>query len=181
MESGDFIHTEDLIDAMLVQIADNAPASWTTAGHPEALKALAFGDFVDYALRGENLLDECPAVLVRGMTVAPEATRHGAGGVFGTRERLRVVMARPFDATYDDDGVRCNVARGKARYGKILNTAVFADHRLGQADNVVTLSFAGLDYGESGDAAIIGGLGQRLWAIHIDVDIICRTGGATGA
>ena len=85
---------------------------------------------MDYALRFDDLVAETPAILVRGVSVSPEAGFHGTAGVLGTGERLQVVMVWPWEHTLDDNGTRVTVDRGKARYAKLLSAALFYDHRL---------------------------------------------------
>lgn len=176
----DFLHTEALIDAVLSQIETHGPAAWFERGNRECLKALAFGDFMDYALRFDDLVAETPAILVRGVSVSPEAGFHGTAGVLGTGERLQVVMVWPWEHTLDDNGTRVTVARGKARYAKLLSAALFYDHRLSSPNlpgldqaQVVTTRFESCEY----DLPEIDTIGLPLWGLSIDMSVLCRSGG----
>ena len=152
----DFIHSEELGDALIARIADNLD---------DTLKVLAFGDFREYAVRGDSILDDLPAVFVVPTGISPYYAAGGIGNVAGTAETFRVTMARKYSAV--------TVARDKAQRMKALCAALFVQPRFDITDaEVVRVDFSAAQY----DDAIIDALLQPVWAISVDVTIICRTG-----
>ena len=142
----DFVHTGQIVDQVIAVLkgADGnlhtggLPANWfpETADDGEVpLKLLEHGDLVDYA-RVEDVINDCPAILVRGFGPRPsEATgrvgKSGVGGVQETEEVIRVVHVRAWSQCRDDDGVSLsNMTRARERYAKTISTALFHDpHR----------------------------------------------------
>lgn len=179
----DFVHTEAIGDAVIDILETNLPAEWFEAGNPEALRALSFGDMHEYVGRGASIRDECPAILVKPLGIQPLATQ-GFGGM-DTVERFRVIMVRTFAQTLDDNGDMITAARGRARYAKILNTALFHSERLGspelttidQSAAIKRIRFSHWGFtGDNEDTSAIMDLSADVWAISVDFTVEVITG-----
>lgn len=179
----DFIHSEEIGDAIVAILEANLPATWLEAGHPDELRVLAFGDMHEYVARGASIRDECPAILVKPLGVTPFSVQ-GFGGMASV-ESFRIIMVRTFAQTTDSDGSLIAAARGRARYAKILNTALFHSERLGnpalstvdQAAAIRRIRFVGWDYDAgNGDTAAIMELSADVWAISVDIGVEVITG-----
>lgn len=150
----DFIHSEKIGDALIARMDDTD------------LKTLAFGDFHEYVVRGASILDDCPAIFIIPLSITENAPTGGLGQVMGTAEKFRITMVREFGTT--------TVARDKAQHMKALVAALFTWPRL-EIDGmeVVKLQFVSAIYSDP----IIDAMLQPLWAISVEVEITCRTGG----
>jgi hypothetical protein len=189
-QTTDFVHTENIIDAILSEIEDNAPSAWTTSGDEEELRLLGYGSIEEYAVRDitggsrrPSIIDECPAIMVRAIGADPgEYT--GTGGKTGLDERFRVVMVRTFEQTYDSDGDETTVARGKARYAKLLSKAIFTNRALGHptlstddtSADVISVDFVSLDTDRgTPDTEYIANLPAQVWALALDISVQTST------
>ena len=199
----DFVHTEQLVDAVLAVLAAHLPAGWlpsTAMSSEVALKVMDHGDYADYP-EAANLLDDCPAIIIRGLGLEP--TDAGISGLLVTSERLRLVHVRMFDQCRDADGkLELNMTRARERYAKIIGQALFADpkRRLAVVSDsgtrtevsltstdaagaqLVEHRYIGWDVGQDGptrteDVATIRQMSQRVWAIACDMVVDVRTGG----
>ena len=187
----DFLHSEAVMDAIIAEITANAPDDWFTDGKVENLQLCAVGSLQEYAIRDvtdgsrqPSVMDECPAILVRPLTVTPDIEYGGIGGEQGTDETYRIVMVRTFAQTLDDDGDKITVARGKSRYAKLLNKAIFTNGRLGSptlttddtSADIIRVSFLSADLSDTTeDTRLVGILPAQIWAIAIDASVNIST------
>jgi len=199
----DFVHTEQLVDAVLAVLTAHLPAGWlpsTATSSEVALKVLDHGDYADYP-EADSLLKDCPAIIIRGLGTEP--TDAGIGGLLVSSERLRLVHVRMFEQCRDAEGkIELNMTRARERYAKIIGKAMFTDpkRRLaviggGGVRTEVSLAstdtagaqlgehrFLGWDLGQDGptrteDVATIRQMSQRVWAIACDMVVDVSTGG----
>jgi len=187
----DFLHGEGVMAAILSVIESNAPAAWFTDGEAEELRLCTIGSLQEYAIRDitngarqPSIIDECPAILVRPLGTTPDSGYSGSGGMRGTDEQYRVIMARTFAQTLDDSGDETTVAHGKARYGKLLCAALFGTGRLGSptltttdsSADIIRVDFVSADYSdETDDARDIAIVPAQVWAIALDCSVKIST------
>jgi hypothetical protein len=200
----DFVHTAEIVDAVLAVLRGHLPTTWfpaTAAAGEQALRLLEHGDLADYPA-AEDMEADLPAILVRGLGI--EETGAGITGVAITEEHLRLVHVRAHDQCYTDAGARqTNMTRARERYAKIISKALFADpHRKlaviddegartevtltctdGAGAQFIHHSFRGWDLGQDDgpaatpDVAAIRTLGLPVWAIACTFVARVRTGG----
>jgi hypothetical protein len=182
----DFVHDEEIVDAVLTQLAGNLPASWTSDDSPVfRLHRIQFGDLRDWrATTGQGWRRICPAVLVR-LDRSERAPQYGGlGGKEGQIVPLRLLHIRTRDQCRDltDPAIIISPARARAQYAKLISQALFANRDLGNpalttADSVarvVELRPRAIVYeAERGDVALAAG--SDLVAFAIDFDVLVRT------
>jgi len=142
----DFVHDEELVDAILEHLGGAVgalPASWRTGEDPYfRLRALEFGDlrWLGPSLSGEGLRALCPAVVLRLRRSVREPQYGALGGKEGIVHPLRLVHVRWYDAAdatrnqcrdTSDPAVLLSPVRAQAHYAKIVNRALFARRDLG--------------------------------------------------
>lgn len=206
----DFVHTAELVDAVIAVLEGSGathigglPTAWFTSGDDEELKILEHGDYTDYAKAGVDVMDELPAILVRGLGPAPTG-KAGTGGVLDTDELIRVIHIRRFTQCYDGSGdEQLNMTEARERYVKVISKALFNDpnRKLAVIDGggsrtevsltstdgnvqVVQALWTGWDMGHAidnphsiEDVAMIRMMELPLWAIGCDLTVKVRTGG----
>ena len=182
----DFIHDEEIVDAVTAQLAGSLPAAWTSGENPILrLRRLQFGDLRDYRIpTGEGWRSLCPAILVR-LNRSEHAPQYGGlGGKEGQVIPLRLLHIRTRAQCRDlaDPEVIISPARARAQYAKAISKALFANRKLGNPAlttidslaRVVELRPRAVVYeAEQGDVALAGG--QDLVAFAIDFDVVVRT------
>jgi len=142
----DFIHDEELVDAVLNHLGGEAgtlPASWWAGEDPYfRLRALEFGDlrWLGESLNGQGLRSLCPAIFLRLRRSVREPQYGALGGKEGLVHPLRLVHVRWYDAAdtarnqcrdTDDPAILLSPVRTQAHYAKIVNRALFATRDLG--------------------------------------------------
>jgi len=182
----DFIHDEEIVDAVIAQLAAELPSSWTSGENPILrLKRLQFGDLRDYRLpAGEGWRIICPAILVR-LDRSDSAPQYGGlGGKEGQVVPLRLLHVRTRDQCRDLDSPDKMVvpARARAQYAKAISKALFANRNLGSprltteddSARVVEMRPRAIVYdAEKGDVALAAT--QDLVGLAIDFEVVVRT------
>ena len=204
----DFVHTGELVDAVISVLKGSGsghvgglPSAWFTRTDKEGLQLLEHGDLADYA---GKVMQELPAILVRGIGIVSVPARH-VGGVIEADELIRVLHVRKYEQCYDSDGDReKNQARARERYAKLIGKAIFNDpqRRLAVIDSdgartevtltsddaagaqIIQAMFDGWDLGYdigningTDDVRLIRNLNAGIWAIACDLRVRVRTGG----
>lgn len=182
----DFIHDEQIVDAVIAQLAANLPEPWTSGENPILrLRRLQFGDLRDYRFPpDESWRDICPGILVR-LNRSESAPQYGGlGGKEGQIVPLRLLHLRTRQQCRDiaEQGVIVSPARARAQYAKAISRALFANRNLedpalttdDSVARVVELRPRAVVYeAEKGDVALAGT--HDLVALAIDFEIIVRT------
>jgi len=181
----DFVHDEEIVEAVLAQLRANLPPEWTTDENTVlSLKWIEFGDLRDYRLgQGESYGDLCPLIYVRlnRSDAAPEYG--GLGGKEGQIVPLRLVHVRPREQWPEADGnLPTPPARIRARCAKIISKALFANRDLGSpalttddsSARVVELRPKAIVYeAERGEVELAAR--HDLVAFAIDFEVVVRT------
>ena len=182
----DFVHDEEIVDAVIDQLASNLPVSWTGGDNPILrLKRLQFGDLRDYRFPpGEGWRDICPGILVRLNRSDDAAEYGGLGGKQGQVVPLRLLHIRRRDQCRDISAQELLVspARARAQYAKAVSKALFANRDLGYPTlttddaeaRVVELRPTAVIYeAEAGDVALA--VSNDLVMVAIDFEVVVRT------
>jgi len=182
----DFIHDEQIVDAVVSQLKDSLPTAWTEDGNPILrLERLQFGDLRDYRYpSGEGWSGICPGILVR-LNRSDSAPQYGGlGGKHGQVVPLRLLHVRRRDQCRDVNNLKALIspARARAQYAKIVSKALFANRDLGSpaltttdaSARVVELRPVAVVYeAEEGDVALARS--NNLVAFAIDFEVVVRT------
>jgi len=182
----DFVHDEEVVDAVLSQLASNLPEAWTSSDNSILrLKRLQFGDLRDYRFPpGEGWRDICPGILVR-LNRSDNAPEYGGmGGKQGQVVPLRLLHVRRRDQCRDigSQELLVSPARARAQYAKVISKALFANRNLGAPTlttddaeaRVVEMRPAAVIYeAEAGDVALA--TSNDLVAIALDFEVVVRT------
>ncbi len=204
----DFVHTAELVDAVVAVLhgegddhAGGLPVAWFTRGDKEKLKLLQADDLADY---GGELLDELPAIIVRGLGIVGEPNR-SVGGVVNTEELIRVLHLRRFEECYTATGDHEKTpGKARCRYAKIIGKALFNDSHAklaviaadgtrtevsltcsdGAGAQLWDVGFGGWDLGyalgnpnSTEDVAVIRDMNAQVMAIACDLRVRVRSGG----
>ena len=182
----DFIHDEQIVDAVVAQLKNNLPSAWGEDGNPFLrLKRLQFGDLRDYRYpSGGGWSDVCPGILVR-LNRSDSAPQYGGlGGKHGQVVPLRLLHVRRRDQCRDVNNLSLLIspARARAQYAKLVSKALFANRDLGSpaltttdaSARVVELRPVAVVYeAEEGDVALARS--NNLVAFAIDFEVVVRT------
>ena len=131
----DFVHDEEIGQAVVEHLDQHLPEEWTSGVNPVLrLRRAQFGDLRDQRLGpGQTWRDICPALLVR-LNRSDSAPEYGGlGGKEGQVVPLRVLHVRTRDQCPDPDNadMLLTPARARARYAKVISKALFANRDLG--------------------------------------------------
>ena len=127
----DFIHDEEVADAVIDQLEANLPAAWRSRANAVlGLRRIEFGSLNQYRFSGrpgdENIGDLLPSIWVRmGSQDAPE---HSAiGGKEGQATLLTIVHVFGEEQCYDltTPSRRVQVERAKAQRAKAISKALW--------------------------------------------------------
>ena len=181
----DFIHAEEIIDAIIVQLDANLPAAWTSGENSILrLRRLEFGDLSDYALSTEEK-DEwpdsvCPSIFVDINRSADNPPSGGIGGKQGVAVPIRVIYVFSREQSVDlaDPEAWIQPSRARCQRAKVVNKALFTHRKLGDLTmttddtnaRVVDMQFVAVQYDQA--PAIDP---QMYPSIAIDVEVITRT------
>ncbi len=182
----DFVHDEQIVDAVIAQLAAELPSSWTSGENPILrLKRLQFGDLRDYRLPpGEGWRTLCPAILVRVNRSESAAPYGGLGGKEGQVAPIRLLHVRTRDQCRDlgSPDKMLAPARARAQYAKAISKALFANRDLGDpplttddtSARVIELRPRAIVYeAEAGEVALA--TTYDLVALAIDFEVVVRT------
>ena len=127
----DFIHDEQVIDAVLAEFRRNLPAAWTSGRSTiYKLKELEFGDLRDYSMTPEETLRSLmPMMLVRSDGNAWNAGEGGMGGKMMVDYPVRIVYAFTDAQRRDATTTRKTISpeRTRTQRAKVINRALFTD------------------------------------------------------
>jgi hypothetical protein len=182
----DFVHDEEIVDAVIAQLKEHLPEAWAEGGNPiSRLQCLQFGDLRDYRFSpGKGWQDICPAILVR-LNRSDRAPEYGGlGGKEGQVVPLRLLHVRTREQCPDPDDPQLTMppARARAYYAKIISKALFANRDLGRPSlttddtsaRVVELRPKAIVYeGEKADMELAAR--HDLVAFGIDFEVVVRT------
>jgi hypothetical protein len=181
----DFIHDEEIVEAVLYQLAAELPVEWTAGDSPLfRLRRLEFGDLREQRLEpGQTWRDICPGLLVRLNRSESAPEYGGLGGKAGQVVPLRVLYFCGREQCQEPGtGDAVAPARIRARHAKIISRALFAHRDLGNPAlttqdgfaRVVELRPKAVFYeGDGGDIEAARKLG--LVALAIDCEVVVRT------
>ena len=192
----DVLVTEELLDAVLAELAAHLPATWLQSGNATteaALKVMECGDLMDYCGNDAGLIADTPAVFVRPLEATVADGHGGTGAVEVINHKFRLVHVRRFEQCYTAAGVReKNMTRARMRYAKELGRALFADKNkrldnptlttaTGSTAKIMIMTMDGWDFGTeaggSSEVAVIRAVqskGPQMWAISVDFTIMVR-------
>jgi hypothetical protein len=182
----DFVHDEEIVDAVLAQLEAKLPEDWAVDGNSILrLQSVQFGDLRDYRFSpGQGWPDVCPAILVR-LDRSDRAPEYGGlGGKEGQVVPLRLLHVRTRAQCPDPKNPELAMppARARAHYAKIISKALFANRDLGRPSlttddtsaRVVELRPRAIVYeGERADMEFA--THHDLVAFAIDFDVVVRT------
>jgi hypothetical protein len=182
----DFIHDEQIIDAVIAQLNAELPSEWTSGEDPIwRLQRLDFGDLRDYRMAREmTWRDLCPAILIRVDRSERAAEYGGLGGKEGQVVPLRLLHVRARGQCRDLENPEklISPARARAQCAKAISKALFANRDLGRptlttedsSARVVELRPRAVVYeAEKGDVALAAT--YDLVAVAVDFDVVVRT------
>lgn len=192
----DFVHSEEIVDAVIAVLTNQLPDGWVVPNGVEVeLKCLQHGDLSDFT--PNEIRELIPAILVKSLGI--NQLKMELSGMQQTSEIFRVVMIRDFDQCVDENGLQIkNFARQRYYYTKQLNAALFSDpqRRLCTFDEItgaredvtltctdtngaqiIKMNFRSWDFeGSTPEVNTIKNLQSKLWAVACDFEVIIRTG-----
>lgn len=182
----DFVHDEEIVDAVIAQLANYLPAQWTRGDNPFLrLKRLQFGDLREYRLSpGESYRDLCPAIMVR-LNRSESAVQYGGlGGKEGQVVPLRLVHVRTREQCRSLSNLEHVIPppRARAQCAKVISKALFANRDLGNptlttddtSARVVDVRPRAIIYdAQKGDVGLAAR--EDLVALAIDFEVVVRT------
>ncbi len=183
----DFVHDEQIVQAVLAQLNAHLPPAWTGGDSPVLRTRCAqFGDLRDQPLEpGQRWRDLCPALYVRLNRSERTAERCGLGGKEAQIVPLRLVHVRTREQCLNldrEDGALLPPAHARAQYAKVISKALFANRDLGNpalttddtSARVIELRPRAILYEEDlGDVRFATTHG--LVAFGIDFEVVVRT------
>jgi hypothetical protein len=182
----DFIHDEEIGQAVVEHLDQHLPEEWTSGTNPILRsKHFRFGDLRDQRLDpGQTWRDICPALLVR-LNRSDSAPEYGGlGGKEGQIVPLRILHVRTREQCPDPDNEDALLppARARARYAKVISKALFANRDLSNptlttsdtSARIVEVRPRAIVYeSEKADMELAARYG--LVALGIDIDVVVRT------
>ena len=143
----DFVHDEELADAILARLRANLPAVWRDRNNPvTGLKRIEFGDLLAWNFSGkrgdEGPDDLIPSIFVRFATNDEASQYSGVGGKEGRLTMYTVVHVFGPQQCYDLDAPHAPVQaeRSKSQRAKAISKALWyhatnaSRRRIGGAD-----------------------------------------------
>jgi hypothetical protein len=182
----DFVHDEEIVEAVIAQLKAHLPEPWVEGGNSILrVQCLQFGDLRDYRFPpGQAWRDICPAILVR-LNRSDRAPEYGGlGGKEGQVVPLRLLHVRTREQCPDPDNPQLlsSPAQARAHYAKTISKALFANRDLGRPSlttddasaRVVELRPRAIVYeGERADMELAAR--HDLVAFGIDFEVVVRT------